>query len=48
MLPVSGNADVLTDGTMVTEVALKVCHARVIGVPAVMLVELAEKDTLGG
>jgi hypothetical protein len=48
MLPASGNTDVLTDGTMVTEVALKVCHARVMGVPAVMLVELAEKDTLGG
>jgi hypothetical protein len=47
-LPVSGNTDVLTDGTIVTEVALKVCHARVMGVPAVMLVELAENDMLGG
>ena len=48
MLPPSGNADVLTDGTILTEVALKLCHASVIGVPAVMLVELAEKDMLGG
>jgi hypothetical protein len=48
MLPASGNADVLTDGTILTEVALKLCHASVIGVPAVMLVELAEKDMLGG
>jgi hypothetical protein len=48
MLPASGNTDVLTGGAMVTEVALKVCHERVMGVPAVMLVELAEKDTLGG
>jgi hypothetical protein len=48
LVPVSGNTDELTAGTMVTDVAFEVCHARVMVSPAMILVELAEKDTLGG
>lgn len=47
MLPVSGNTDELTEGAIVTAVAFEVCHESVIASPAVMLVELAEKATLG-
>src|SRR6185312_17166000 len=48
MLPVTGNTDELIEGTIPTEVAFDVCQLKVIGCPAVILVELAEKATLGG
>lgn len=48
MLPVSDNADELTEGVIETAVAFDVCQVNVIGCPAVMLVELAENATLGG
>ena len=47
-LPVTGNTDELIEGTIPTEVAFEVCQLKVIGCPAVILVELAEKATWGG
>jgi hypothetical protein len=45
--PLSGRADVLTDGEMLTAVALEVCHCKETCCPAVIVVTVADSVAVG-